>query len=289
MKQSCKAGRLLGGLLALSATLQGCSVAPATGGWAMQPVQRIQNSAGHTAASWFELGKFYQQREQWQMAAEAYQASLAHDRHQLAARNAMAALDARAGRLEQAEQALKVLVAEFPDAAQPRNNLGYVYYLQGQLALASSTLQQAVALDDGRALARNNLLLVQAAQAELAMAKAKVSGGTDAPAAPAPPMLEIVTQVQLDIVNGDGAAGMAARMRQRVQAHGVPVRRLLNLAGYGQARSTLLYLRSCEQQALALQKLLPQQGAMVQMVAVESLARGAGIRLVLGSDLQKII
>lgn len=130
----------------LACLLQGCASAPASGAWTIKPVQRVDNSPGQSAATWFELGKFYLQREQWQMAAEAYRASLALDPCQLAARNALAVLDARAGRLEQAAAALRELAAEYPRSAQPLGNLGYVYYLQGQLVQAASTLEQAVAL-----------------------------------------------------------------------------------------------------------------------------------------------
>lgn len=153
----------LGIVLALPSLMQSCASAPTPQPWAMQPLQRIENSPGQSAATWFELGKFYLQRDQLQMAAEAYRASLALDPRQLAARNALAVLDARAGRLEQAATALRELAAEYPQSAQPLGNLGYVYYLQGQLVQAASTLERAVALGGDIDLARNNLQLVRTA------------------------------------------------------------------------------------------------------------------------------
>ena len=151
--------------LASACLLQGCASPPAAPAWTLEPVQRIENSPGQSAETWFELGKFYQQRDQLQMAAEAWRTSLALEPRQLAARNALAVLDARAGRLEQAVTALLALVEEYPQSAQPLGNLGYMYYLQGQLVQAASTLEQAVLLGGDVRLARNNLQLVRAALA----------------------------------------------------------------------------------------------------------------------------
>ena len=151
--------------LASACLLQGCASPPALPAWSVEPVQRIDNSPGQSAATWFELGKFYQRRGQLQLAQEAWRASLALEPRQLAARNALAVLDARAGRLEQAATALRELAEEYPQSAQPLGNLGYVYYLQGQLLKAASTLQRAVALGGDVRLARNNLQLVRAALA----------------------------------------------------------------------------------------------------------------------------
>ena len=105
-------------LLLLLCLLQGCASAPAVPKWNMQAVQRISHSAGQNAVTYFELGKFYQARGQLVLAAEAFAASIALDPQQLAARNALAVLDARQGRLEQAATALLVLVRDFPEAAQ---------------------------------------------------------------------------------------------------------------------------------------------------------------------------
>lgn len=154
--------------------LQGCAAVSAPLPWTVQPVQRIENSAGQTAATWGELGQFYLQRDQLQMAAEAYRASLALDPRQLAARNALAVLDARAGRLEEAATALRELAAEYPQSAQPLGNLGFVYYLQGQLVQAASTLERAVALGGDIDLARNNLQLVRTALASQATHATKI-------------------------------------------------------------------------------------------------------------------
>jgi tetratricopeptide (TPR) repeat protein len=255
----------------LACLLQGCAATPAAPHWQVQGVQRIGHSAGQSAATYLELGKFYQARGQLELAAGAYAASLALDPRQLGARNAQAVLDARQGRLEQAATALQALVRDYPDAAQPRNNLGYVYYLQGELAQASAMLGQAAARAGGTVLARNNLQLVQAAQATLAPAAPVVAAAPEVPA-------------EIEIINGNGIRGMAAHMRQRVREHGMAVSRLANLPGFRQARSQILYAPGNARQADALRQILAQRGEAVPLVAVASLGRGAGIRLILGRD-----
>lgn len=270
---------LLPWLWLLACLLQGCASAPAAPQWHMQAVQRIANSAGQNAATYFELGKFYQERGQVALAADAYAASLALDPRQLGARNALAVLDARRGRLEDAATALRALVRAYPEAAQPLSNLGYVYYLQGQLAQASGALEQALALDGGKALARNNLQLVQDAQAAQTAQEAQAAAPVQPAVAIAPPL-----PASIEIINGNGIRGMAAQLRLRVQAQGVAVSRLGNLPGFRQARSQILYAPGSARQAEALRQVLARHGTAMQLVGVDSLGRGAGIRLVLGRD-----
>ena len=254
--------------------LSGCTASHAPPQWQVRGVQRTSHSAGQNAVTYFELGKFYQERGQLVLAAEAFAASIALDPQQLAARNALAVLDARQGRLEQAATALLLLVRDFPEAAQPLNNLGYVYYLQGELAQASSMLEQAMACDGGTALARNNLQLVQAAQLALV------------PAAPAAPAVVVAPEAlaEIEIINGNGIRGMAAQMRLRVQARGMTVSRLRNQPGFRQERSQILYAPGHARQADALRQALAQRGEAMPLVAVASVVRGAGIRLILGRD-----
>lgn len=271
----------LSGLCLLLWLLQGCAATHVPPPWQVAGVQRITNSAGQNAATYFELGKFYQERGQLDLAADAFAASMALAPQQLAARNAQAVLDARRGRLAQAATALLALVRDYPEAAQPKNNLGYVYYLQGELTQASSMLEQAVARDGGTALARNNLQLVVEAQAggqAKALAAAQAAPLAPAVAAAPAPLAEI------EIINGNGIRGMAAQLRLRVQAQGMAVSRLGNLPGFRQARSQILYAPGNAQQASALRHSLAQHGPAMQLVAVDRLGRGAGIRLVLGRD-----
>lgn len=121
------------------------------------PVVRVQHSANQSAATFYQLGKYHLERGNLEFARSAYEASITLDGQQLDARNALAALDATQGKLDSAKALLIQIVADFPDAAHPHNNLGYVYYLQRNFEDAQRNLQRAIALDPGNERARNNL------------------------------------------------------------------------------------------------------------------------------------
>ncbi|HJV00194.1 MAG TPA: tetratricopeptide repeat protein [Burkholderiaceae bacterium] len=149
----------------------------------VQGVQRVSQSTEQSAASWYRLGKYHQERGQLSLALGAYAQSLALDAGQLDARNAVATIDAQQGRLADARDALRRLVDDYPGEAQPLNNLGYVYYLMGDYPAAIATLQRAVALEpNGRAY--YNLVQAQTAARDGAPASA-LAATTPAPA-PAP-------------------------------------------------------------------------------------------------------
>jgi hypothetical protein len=57
----------------------GCTALPATEPMTIQPVLRISHSAQQTAATWYQLGKYHQQRGQFDLARAAYAESMAQD------------------------------------------------------------------------------------------------------------------------------------------------------------------------------------------------------------------
>ncbi|UUZ70759.1 LytR C-terminal domain-containing protein [Polaromonas sp. P1(28)-8] len=126
---------------------------------------RVRHSADQTAATYYQLGKYHQERGNVDLARAAYAYSVDLDGRQLEARNALAAIHAQQGRLEDAKVLLLQLVAEYPAVAHPYNNLGFVHYLQGNYDAAVATLQRALVLDSENQRTRNNL---QAAKVELA-------------------------------------------------------------------------------------------------------------------------
>lgn len=153
-------------VIALGACLlQACAAPPTQKELAMQPVLRVRHSADQTAATYYQLGKYHQERGNVDLARAAYAYSVELDGRQLEARNALAAIHAQQGRLEDAKVLLLQLVADYPAVAHPYNNLGYVQYLQGNYDAAVSTLQRALVLDSENPRTRNNL---QAAKVELA-------------------------------------------------------------------------------------------------------------------------
>lgn len=145
--------------------LQACVAPPTKQEMSIQPLLRVRHSADQSAATYYQLGKYYQERGNLDLAHKAYTQSIALDRRQLEARNALAAIHSRQGRLDEAKALLLQLVADFPAVAHSYNNLGYVYYLQGDYDAAVKTLQRALVLDSGNERARNNLKAVQTALA----------------------------------------------------------------------------------------------------------------------------
>ena len=172
-------------LAACSAVLLlGCAAPPQSTSLAVQPLLRMQHSGDQGAAAWYRLGKYHQERGQIGLAMGAYAQSLALDGRQLDARMAVAAIDARHGRLAEARDALLALVDDYPAQAQLSNNLGYVYHLMGDQQAAIAMLRRALALDAASTRAQDNLRLAEAAAAAGA-ASAQLAAATAPAASPA--------------------------------------------------------------------------------------------------------
>jgi hypothetical protein len=171
-------------LISCSAVLLlGCA-APQQTPLDMQPVLRLQHGGDQAAANWYRLGKYHQERGELSLAMGAYAQSLALDSRQLDARMAVAAIDARQGRLAAARDALQALVADYPAQAQLSNNLGYVYYLMGDQQSAIAMLRRALALDAASVRAQDNLRLAEAA-AHTGATSAGLAAAGAVPASPA--------------------------------------------------------------------------------------------------------
>lgn len=133
--------------------------------FAIQPVLRVRHSSDQNAATYYQLGKYHIGHGNLDFARSAYEASIMLDGKQLEARNALAALHATQGRLDEAKTILLGVIADFPEVSHPYNNLGYVNYLQNNYDAAMMNLQRALVLDSGNERARNNLHAVQIALA----------------------------------------------------------------------------------------------------------------------------
>lgn len=102
----------------------GCTALPATEPMAIQPVLRISHSAQQTAATWYQLGQYHQQRGQFDLARAAYAESMAQDparRNQPATEPAMKLAPAPAPRMELVQLAPHVYRLQLTDdpAKQP--------------------------------------------------------------------------------------------------------------------------------------------------------------------------
>lgn len=99
---------------------------------------------------------------------------------------------ADAKRSDEAIALLQALNGDFPDLAEPYNNLAVLYAGAGDYARARATLEQALRINPGYATAHENLGDVQAALAAQSYAKAQT---LDPANVTAPPKLAIVRQL----------------------------------------------------------------------------------------------
>lgn len=152
-------------VLISASLLQACATPVARQATLVQPLFEVRHSDDKDAVTYARLGKYHQERGNLDRARTAYIHSISLDGRQLTARTALAAIDSQQGRLDEAKSMLQDVVADFPNAASPYNNLGYLYYLQGDFSRAVKTLERAVALDGGNDRSRNNLKMAQAAAA----------------------------------------------------------------------------------------------------------------------------
>ncbi|MGK5045163.1 tetratricopeptide repeat protein [Janthinobacterium sp. GB4P2] len=296
---------------------------PASPGHREAPPQaRIDDSPATRTAAFCKLGKRMQELGDPRAALAAYREALLLTPTSPDARNGAAVLHAQLGQLETARSMLQALAQEAP-TARTYNNLGYVLYLQGEYAQAATVLRQSLQLDNGQQPARANLDLAIAALARSIGTVDAVDATTDtiapdlAPAPTAPASRLQLTQLQpnifalswrdapvaartalpatvkpatpapplprLEVINGNGETGMAARMRGMLGGMGISVLRLGNQRPYDVQASSIVYRPGHAQAAATLALAL---GGMPQLQAAADSGIGAGadLRLLLGKD-----
>ena len=285
------------------------------------PQARGEDSAATRAAAYCKLGRRLQELGDARAALAAYREALLLLPALPDARNGAAVLHAQLGQLETARGMLQALAQEAP-TARTYNNLGYVLYLQGDYAQAAAVLRQSLQLDNGQQPARANLDLAIAALARqvgtvdagtdaiaadlapaplpaapasrlqltqlqpnifaLSWRDAAVAAHAAAPL-PARPVAPAAPLPRLEVINGNGETGMAARMRGMLGGMGISVLRLGNQRPYGRQASSIVYRPGHAGAAATLAKAL---GGMPQLQASseDGIGAGADLRLVLGKD-----
>lgn len=307
-------------MLACAGLLPACGHLPSQGNHAAPPQARIDDSPATRSAAFCKLGKRMQELGDPRAAMAAYREALLLEPDSADARNGAAVLHAQLGQLETARSMLQALAQETP-TARTYNNLGYVLYLQGDYAQAATVLRQSLHLDNGQQPARANLDLAIAALARsvstvdaadttmeaivpdlapappasrlqltqlqpniftLSWRDAPVAARAALPA-PAKPVAPAVPLPRLEVINGNGATGMAARMRGMLGGMGIGVLRLGNQRPYGVQASSIVYRPGHAEAAAALALAL---GGMPQVQASNGSGVGAGadLRILLGKD-----
>ena len=144
---------------------------------AIEPLLRVRHSSEQTAATYYQLGKYHQERGNIDLARDSYKHSLSLDSRQLDARNALATIYSQQGKFDEAKALLLELIAEYPLVAHPYNNLGYVYFIEGNYEAAVKTLKHALIFDKKNERTLNNLHAAELAQARVDEAVTPVAKG----------------------------------------------------------------------------------------------------------------
>ncbi|RJG17804.1 LytR C-terminal domain-containing protein [Massilia cavernae] len=209
--------------------LSSCSHLPGPLQLMIQPVQQVRHAANDMSSGYYRLGRYHQERGDLELALTAYTYAIARDPAAPEPRIAAAILHARQGRLPQARAMLLAVCAEYPELVQPRNNLGYVYYLQGEYAAAAAAFRQALALEPANERARNNLALADSASAQPVAGNlprpaplASPATGTIAGAPPTPAAVPVAAAAPAEQASGMQLVRLAPnryelRMAERTQ------------------------------------------------------------------------
>ena len=241
--------RCIGRPLALTVALvlAGCATPPDPGAppWRVQPLWRVDDAPLRgTAPGYAALGLKYDGEGRWLQAADAYRKAALADPANAEYRNALALALSRV-----AQRSTAVAAAAAAADAPP-----------ARLVLQTTpTVPALTVVSAGDAVRTNEAVAVDPVPAAAPAAAARV-----------------------EIVNGNGMRGAAARVRDRLGEAAGPAARLSNRAPYLVQSTVIEYRPGCADQARAIARRMP---ISVQLVALSSLGAGADVRVVLGRDL----
>lgn len=137
----------------------------------VRPTLSVRHSA-ETAASYYQLGRYFHGQNRLAPAEEAYQRATALDAGHIDALNALGCLYAERGEMDRATESFAQAVALAPDAAYLHGNLGYAYLLQGRIVGAYAALHRALRLDPGFERGWRNLQRIAEQRPDAALAGA---------------------------------------------------------------------------------------------------------------------
>lgn len=128
--------------------------------WSIKPMP--VKSSNDKPESMYQMGRYYQGQNRYDLALAAYQKALAADDAFVEARNGLGVIYSRQGKYREAIEAFQTAIKQSPKAAHIYSNLGYAYYLQGQYAESIVALEQSTAINPTSQRALNNLALAYA-------------------------------------------------------------------------------------------------------------------------------
>ncbi|MBB3281984.1 LytR C-terminal domain-containing protein [Mitsuaria sp. BK037] len=325
------------GQAASALTLAGCALWPPAApprAYQVAPVYRVDDTP-QAVQAYLAAGRYFEGSRDWPRAAQSYRKATERDASSEAAWDGLGRTLASAGRLDEAEAALRQAVALAPKRARAHNNLAYVLLLKDQPAPALAALDEALALDPTHAMARANrdeaMTRLAATRPETATTASASASATTATAptttttttaivmpppaldtapipaldtAPIPatrlPTTELATIAaaaslgqalsppdgcappkRLEVSNGMGATGMAARVEGWLSQRGLPRARLTNQPAYDVVRTRVDYAAGQAAAARCVALALP---AGVTTALSERAGLRGDVRLVLGRD-----
>ena len=315
----------------------GSVLEPSRGQVSAVPVKVAQapaiNPAMSSSAALFSRGLSAHGAGQLTLASQHYEEALKLTPDHVGALNALAVIYAQSDRTDEAIQLFARASSLAPGAAHVRNNTGYALLRAGRLDEAELALKQAIALDPSSLQTQQNLALVASARAERtsadqagqavpsgaggmagprlvmvapnvfelqaptgALAKADAPVQQEASASPPTAALgsavtprpaamsagEALRGVRLEVSNGVGINRLARRTADRLASEGVLTARLTNALPYRQAKTEIQFVPGQALAALALQSRMP---VAMQAVPAKRLIAGVQLRLVLGHDM----
>jgi len=292
---------LLAMTAAVLAACQTTSPDKAGPSWRVEPLMRV-TSAGETAGAYYSLGRYFQGQNRLDLALAAYRRAVAIDRRHAEAHNAIGAIAGVQGRLDEAIRDFRAALEIAPEAPHILNNLGYALALAGRHAEAVALLQRAAELEPDNQGSKANLALALS-RAKLAAEPRESTvavppavpdgGGTTHDSGERPPPLatperddlSLQKTYRLEIANGNGVTGAAARFAEIVARYGAPRARLKNHRPFDR-KSTVIYVaKGFEAQA---QRLASRFGELDVRIEPREL-NGADVRIVLGRDMLPVV
>lgn len=176
----------------------------------VEPVFSIRNSGGDVQ-DYYQLGRYYQGQQRFDLAIEAYRKALALNKDYVEAHNALGTSYAAQGDYDKAIAELLSALGSAPQAAHIYNNLGYTYFLQKNYASAVAAYERALALDPKNARAVNNLAQASAQLNEGEKSRVAATRPPVEPAASAAPAVQPVPAIVEESPLPSTAAAPAAR------------------------------------------------------------------------------
>ncbi len=295
------------GSAASALTLAGCALWPPSApprGYQVAPVYRVDDTP-QAVEAYLAAGRYFEGSRDWARAAQSYRKAAQRDAASEAAWDGLGRSLASAGRLDEAEAALRHAVALAPQRARAHNNLAYVLLLKDDPAPALAALDQALKLDPSHAMARENRdeamsrLAAARPATELALSPLPELDTATMPTARVP-AAALATMVAADslgealpssaacespkrveVSNGMGATGLAARVDGWLTRRGLPRARLTNQPAYDVVRTRVDYGAGQAEAARCVARALPP-GTPSELREQAGL-RG-DVRLVIGRD-----